>query len=193
MPRLKTLATVLHSSSSGRSSSSAFRCDAGTGGTPRNSRGVSPSSFKPLWLLARSVGTWVKTARAEALDGANVYAGTPSLAATPIASTQNMSMTSECRCCREVTEQRNLSSSSLYRRSVFSMESNGCLPEPATSAGGGETGGRTWKEMDGLAAATRLNWLENSGTTTMVTSKPWLMKTLASSAIGTTWPVPALG
>jgi hypothetical protein len=66
---------------------------------------------------------------------------------------QNMSMTRECKRARGTMERRKLSSFSLYWRMNSIMRRKGCLRELAKSGGG--IGGRTWKVMDGLEAATR--------------------------------------
>lgn len=54
---------------------------------------------------------------------------------------------------RRGTERRKASSRSLYRRSSRSTRRNGCSSEPAKSGGG--SGGSTWNETDGWAAAMR--------------------------------------
>ncbi|XBI15153.1 hypothetical protein VPH35_057631 [Triticum aestivum] len=59
---------ALYLSLSGSSSSSAIRCEAGMGGRPKSWRGVSPSSLKLVPPSARSVGSWAKAARTEALE-----------------------------------------------------------------------------------------------------------------------------
>jgi hypothetical protein len=70
--RSKIFIMVLHSSSSGLSSSDVTRWDAGMDGTPRNSRGVSPSSFRPVCLPASSAGNWVKMPRVPAPEAKNL-------------------------------------------------------------------------------------------------------------------------
>jgi hypothetical protein len=94
----------------------------------------------------------VKIARVPAPEAKNLNTGTPSLVATSMAWVQNRSMTRECRRSRGM-ERRKLSSLSLYWRISSSMRRKGCLVELATSGAG--VGGRTWKVMDGLEAATR--------------------------------------
>nr|CAB3481033.1 unnamed protein product [Digitaria exilis] len=57
--------------SSGCSSKSLTRCDAGMGGTPTSSRGVSPSSFNPVSLPASIAGIWIRAARTDAPEETN--------------------------------------------------------------------------------------------------------------------------
>ncbi|XBH80472.1 hypothetical protein VPH35_106207 [Triticum aestivum] len=59
---------ALYVSLSGSSSTSPDRCEAGMGGRPKSSRGVSPSSLKLPPPSASTVGSWAKATKVAALE-----------------------------------------------------------------------------------------------------------------------------
>ncbi|KAJ6798086.1 anthocyanidin 5,3-O-glucosyltransferase-like [Iris pallida] len=171
------------------------RSEAGTGGSPGKCTGLLPRSLKLPSSLDWRVGNKRKAARAEAPLAKKKYEGRPSSSATSRADVQNMSSTSARTLEVDLIVLRKSRRWGHARRRVSKWTTTGGL-----EAAGETTLGRRWKEMDGYSDDTRemkgalvMETSTGGSTTTMVTEKPWPMKSLASSTMGIMWPIPTDG